>query len=202
MKSARHFFCSSSPWKSFMMKVGFVILSLLVVQTSVSSKTLFVADYILTVGSEPSDKVCLQLFKLHFCRSTVQADVDLKVFKCIQCWVRIFEGNSTIECRSIVCDLIWCFSCKMFPRQISFEWHFIIYKNWRQLLKTSDFDLCQLFSFENNQPFLQGYLKNVQMKLTKIPLRCPMPPGRYYNYNITYDGTNSEGVHCDFLIST
>jgi hypothetical protein len=71
------------------------------------------------------------------------------------------------------------------------------YRNWRQIFKSPEFDLCLILSASSKVPFVKAVIEGFRSVHPFIPTSCPIQPRAEYYYNIPihnlYEG--SMGSH-------
>jgi hypothetical protein len=64
------------------------------------------------------------------------------------------------------------------------------HNNWRQIIKTPLIPICDVFSSDNL--FISNYVKFLKSMYTTLPFKCPIKPGRYYQYNVNVSQSDQE----------
>jgi hypothetical protein len=72
-------------------------------------------------------------------------------------------------------------------------WEFSPYKNYRQLFKSPETDLCAMLTATNNLPILSKYLDTLREIYPLFPTKCPISPRAVFFLNVPivsdYEGT-------------
>jgi aminoglycoside phosphotransferase len=68
--------------------------------------------------------------------------------------------------------------------QLWITWEYKSYRNWRQLFKSPELDLCFALTAANNIPIVKAILEALQNVHPFMPTSCPIQPRAEYYYNI------------------
>ena len=58
-----------------------------------------------------------------------------------------------------------------------------MFKDWRQIIKVPWIPLCDAFNSDNL--LISSFVDTLRYLLPSLPFKCPIKPGRYYEYNVT-----------------
>jgi hypothetical protein len=75
-------------------------------------------------------------------------------------------------------------------------WEHNSFRNWRQIFKTPEIDVCSLLTAANFFPALQKFLETIREFHPFFPTKCPILPHAEYYYNIPI-GNENEGILSD-----
>jgi hypothetical protein len=74
-------------------------------------------------------------------------------------------------------------------------WEYKSYRNWRQIFKSPEIDLCEALVISDNMPFLQKLKDGLQEAHPFFPSSCPIAPRAEYYYNIRIANLDSGRVY-------
>jgi hypothetical protein len=82
---------------------------------------------------------------------------------------------------------------KAFLFQSVFTWSYKQHKNWRQLLKTPEVELCNLLGSDNMyHQFYKTFFDDIFDQLSGLPRRCPFKAGPCYTNDVPIIDTSAK----------
>jgi hypothetical protein len=118
-------------------------------------------------------------------------------FKNMTCKLKLTSRNSTsltfgafimTDITELMVVYIRNLSKKLFYQSFTFQgvftWSYKEHRNWRQILKTPQIELCHFMGSENMyHQFYKTYLDGIFEQLPGLPRRCPIKAGPCYTYD-------------------